>query len=131
VIDPATFNRPDVVAAVRNAFERYEAALLANDVAVLNDFFLRSDGTVRYGLAEENYGFESIAAYRRAAAAVNPERALQRTVISTFGEDLACVSAEFRDPSSPQLGRQTQTWVRTEQGWRIALAHVSLSTAGR
>jgi Protein of unknown function (DUF3225) len=131
VIDPATCNRAAVVAAVRSAFERYEAALVANDVAALNGFFLPSDDTVRYGLAEENYGFESIAAYRRAAAAVHPERRLRRTVISTFGEDLACVCAEFTDPSNAQLGRQTQTWVRTAQGWRIALAHVSLSTAAR
>ncbi len=120
-----------MISAVRAAFERYEAALLRNDVAALNDFFLHTHMAVRYGVAEENYGFDSIAAYRRAAAPVHPGRKLLRTVINSFGEDLACVSAEFSDPSSTQLGRQTQTWILTADGWRIAMAHVSLSTAAR
>ena len=127
--EPARCDLPAVISAVREAFERYEAALRRNDVVALNNFFLRAETTVRYGLAEENYGFESIAAYRRAAAPVHPQRKLLRTVISSFGEDLACVSAEFTDPSSALLGRQTQTWVLTADGWRIALAHVSRSSS--
>jgi hypothetical protein len=131
VLGEGAFNRTAVLAAVRASFERYEAALVRNDVAALNGFFLHSQTTVRYGIAEQNYGFEAIAAYRRAAAAVHPGRRVLRTVISSFGEDLACVCAEFSDPSSSQLGRQTQTWVLTAEGWRIAQAHVSLSIAGR
>lgn len=130
MIDQGTFNRAAVITAVRAAFERYEDALLRNDVTALNGFFLTSENTVRYGLAEQNYGIEAIAAYRHGAPAVHPQRTLLRTVINSFGEDLACVSAEFSDPASPLLGRQTQTWVRTSAGWRIALAHVSLSIAG-
>ena len=131
MIDRGSFNRAAVIAAVSAAFQDYEAALRRNDVAALNGFFLNSKDTVRYGLAEENYGFEAIAAYRRSAAPVNPQRTVLRTVISSVGDDLAWVSAEFSDPASPQPGRQTQTWVRTAEGWRIAQAHVSLSTAGR
>jgi uncharacterized protein (TIGR02246 family) len=118
-----------VIAEVRAVFERYEAALARNDVAVLNELFLPSATTVRYGIAEQQYGFEDIAAYRRAAAPVHPQRRLLRTVISAFGPDVACVSCEFSDPSTAHTGRQTQTWVRTVEGWRIAAAHVSLSNA--
>jgi hypothetical protein len=124
-------DRPEVLAEVRAAFERYEAALVRNDVEALNGLFLRSASSVRFGLAEQNYGFEAIAAYRRAAAPVDPARQLLRTVVQSFGDDVACVSCEFAAPSSPHLGRQTQVWVRTEEGWRIAAAHVSLTTAGR
>jgi uncharacterized protein (TIGR02246 family) len=114
---------------VRAVFERYEAALARNDVAVLNELFLPSPSTVRFGIAEQQYGFEAICAYRDAAAPVHPQRRLRHTVISAFGPDMACVSCEFSDPSTPHRGRQMQTWVRTDEGWRIAAAHVSLSTA--
>ena len=118
-----------MTAEVRAVFERYEAALASNDVAVLNELFLPSESTVRFGIAEQQYGFEAIAAYRRSAAPVHRQRRLLRTMISAFRLDLACVSCEFSDPSTPRTGRQMQTWVRTDQGWRIAAAHVSLSNA--
>jgi len=87
---------------VRAVFERYEAALARNDVAALNELFLPSANTVRFGIAEQQYGFEAIAAYRRAAAPVHPQRRLLRTVISAFGSDIACVSC-----NSPILRRRT------------------------
>jgi hypothetical protein len=131
VLGPLDFDQPAVLAEVRAAFERYEAALISNDVELLNNLFLQSDNAVRFGLAEQHYGIEAIAAYRRAAARIDPGRRLLRTVISSFGTNVACVACEFVDPSSSQLGRQSQTWVRTAAGWRIAAAHVSLSNAQR
>jgi hypothetical protein len=119
---------PDtVMREISAVFERYEAALRRHDVESLNGFFLCSADTVRFGLDEQNYGIEAIIAYRRAAQPVHPERQVVRSVVSCFGADVACVSAEFTDPSSVHVGRQTQTWVRTVEGWRIAVAHVSLA----
>jgi ketosteroid isomerase-like protein len=117
------------VREVRAAFEQYEAALVRHDVAALNDFFLNSVRAIRYGLAEQNYGIDAIAAYRANSLPVNTQRRLLRVEVASLSADVACVSAEFTDPATAALGRQTQTWVRTAQGWKIAVAHVSLSQA--
>jgi hypothetical protein len=114
------------VADVRREFERYEQALREHDVERLNDFFLASAQTVRFGIAEENYGIDAIRTYRRASAAVHPQRRLQHTVILALNDEVACVSTEFTDPVTVGVGRQSQTWVRTGEGWKIAMAHVSL-----
>jgi ketosteroid isomerase-like protein len=124
-------DRAAVLREVRAAFEQYEQALARHDVEALNGFFLSSAHAIRYGLAEQNYGIEAIAAYRAHSLPVHPERRLLRVEVATLGDDVACVSAEFTDPDSAGLGRQTQTWVRTGKGWKIAVAHVSLSQAGR
>ena len=51
--------------------------------------------------------------------------ALRNTVISTFGRDVATANTEFVPTGSDAVGRQSQTWIRTDEGWRIASAHVS------
>ena len=124
-------DRAAVLREVRAAFEQYEQALVRHDVEALNGFFLNSAHAVRYGLAEQDYGIEAIAAGRRAARPVPQGRRLLRVEVSAHGDDVAWVSAEFTDPASAALGRQTQTWVRTAAGWKIAVAHVSLSQAAR
>jgi len=126
MIGDAAINRAAVLAQVRAEFERYEQALRAHDVAALNEFFLARADTVRFGLSEHNYGIEAIRWFRSHTAPIAAGRALLRTVITSFGDDLACVAAEFLDPSAAAVGRQTQTWVRVSSGWRIAAAHVSL-----
>jgi hypothetical protein len=113
-------------AQVRRAFERYEAALRAHAVETLNEFFLTSPDTVRFGVREESYGAEAIAAYRRLGPAVHPQRQLRHTVVMVLSPDAACISTEFTDPNTVGIGRQSQTWVRTAHGWRIAMAHVSV-----
>jgi hypothetical protein len=118
-------NLAEVVDEVRAVFLAYEAALLANDVQRLNDFFWDSPSTVRYGIAEHNYGAADIRAYREQAVPVSPLRRLQRTIVTTCGRDTACVSSEFSVPASELIGRQTQTWVRFDTGWKIIAAHVS------
>ena len=110
---------------MRLEFERYERALRAHDVEALNGFFLDSPSTVRFGLAEEHYGFDAIAAFRRISPPVHPERTLRHTRVHALTADVACVSTQFSDPDSAQLGRQSQTWLRTATGWKIAMAHVS------
>jgi hypothetical protein len=119
-----------VVCEVRSAFERYEQALVRHDVEALNGFFLNSAHSVRYGIGEQHYGFAAIAAGRRSALPVHPQRRLLRTVVTSYGDDIACVSAEFTDPATAGVGRQTQTWVRTGEGWKIAVAHVSVAHDG-
>jgi ketosteroid isomerase-like protein len=125
VITDQDFDRPEIAAEVREVFERYEAALRDHDVAALNDFFLPRAMTVRYGLAEHNYGAEEIARYRRSASPIHPRRRILKVVIATFGPDVAVVSAEFASPDSSFIGRQSQTWIRVAEGWKIAAAHVS------
>jgi hypothetical protein len=126
MIGEEAINAPDVIAEVRAEFERYERALRAHDVPALNGFFLERADTVRFGVSEHNYGIEAIRWFRTHTAPIAPGRALLRTTISAYGRDLACVSAEFLDPTATGIGRQTQTWVRVAAGWRIVAAHVSV-----
>lgn len=118
-------NRPEVVAEVSAVFQRYEAALLANDVRALNEYFWSSRETVRFGLAEHGFGSQSIAAQRAQLVPVHPRRQLGKVVITVLGDDVASVAAEFTAPDSPRIGRQTQIWARFAEGWRIVCAHVS------
>lgn len=118
-------NIPEVVAEVTAAFERYERALNANDVKVLDETFWASPHTVRYGLAENLYGRDEILAFRKGREMKDVERRLLRAVITTFGQDFATANCEFERVHSGRRGRQSQTWVRTSHGWRVVSAHVS------
>jgi hypothetical protein len=123
-------NLPDVRAEVETAFARYEAALVTNDVATLQELFWRSELTIRYGIAEILYGSDEIAAFRAARVPVGLARRISRTVITTFGRDFATASTLFeRDTVPGKIGRQMQTWARLPDGWRIVAAHVSLIDA--
>lgn len=123
-------NLPDVRAEVEAAFARYEAALVSNDVATLQELFWRSELTIRYGIAEILYGSDEIAAFRAARLPVGLARRISRTVITTFGRDFATASTLFeRDTVPGRIGRQMQTWARLPEGWRIVAAHVSLIDA--
>lgn len=122
-----TVNLPEVVDEVRQAFERYERALNDNDVAVLDELFWRSPHTVRYGVAEQLYGYEAIAAFRASRDPQGLRRELTRVAITTFGHDFATAACEYRRVASGRTGRQMQTWVRFPEGWRVVAAHVSAS----
>lgn len=117
-------NNPETAAEVNAAFRRYEAALAANDVQVLNELFWDSPLTLRYGIAENLHGHAEISAYRTARSATPLTRALERTVITTYGRDMATANTMFR--RGGRLGRQSQTWARMPEGWRVVSAHVSL-----
>ena len=118
---------PEVVAEVREAFERYEQALVANDVAVLDATFREDARTIRYGAREILYGFAEIAAFRAARSPVGLMRTLSKTVITTYGRDFAMASTLFhRDTMPGKVGRQTQTWVRFPEGWQVVAGHVSV-----
>jgi hypothetical protein len=119
-------NDPLVVAEVAAEFERYETALLANDTATLDALFWNSPLTLRYGVGERLYGYDAIAAFRQTRTGGSPKRVLANTIITTFGHDFATANTEFHRTGEPRIGRQSQTWVRTANGWRIVSAHVSL-----
>ena len=121
-------NVPNVLAEVTAAFARYEEALVSNYVQVLDELFWNSPHTLRYGVTENLCGYEAIQAFRAQRPAQGLARALENTIITTYGNDFATANTEFRRHGSQKTGRQSQTWMRTPQGWRVVSAHVSLLT---
>jgi len=119
-------NRPDVLREVREVFARYEQALVGNDTEALDALFWHSDAVVRYGATENLVGIEAIRAFRAARSSVGLARTLDQTVITTYGSDFATAMTEFRRAGNERIGRQSQTWVRFAEGWRVVAAHVSL-----
>ena len=118
---------PDVLAEVTEQFERYEKALVNNDIAVLGELFRNDARTLRYGVGEILYGYEAISAFRAARSPIGLGRTTEKTVITTYGRDTAVASTLFyRDSLPGKVGRQMQTWVRFPEGWRIVAAHVSI-----
>ena len=118
---------PDVVSEVRAAFERYETALVGNDVDTLDALFRDDPRTIRYGGGENLYGYAAIAAFRQARSPAGLARTLAKTVITSDGRDVAVASTLFYRGSAPgKVGRQMQTWVRFGDGWRVVAAHVSV-----
>ena len=116
-------NDPKVVAEVTAAFQRYQDAILANDVTVLNELFWDNALTLRYGIGENLYGHAAIAGYRSTRNPAGLARAETKRVVTTYGQDYATTNIEFT--RSGRLGRQSQAWARMPEGWRIVAAHVS------
>jgi hypothetical protein len=118
---------PDVLAELTATFDAYEKALVTNDIETLNSLFWDSPATVRFGTrdVERQYGHAEIAAFRRRRGVVNAERTLQNRRITTFGRNFGVANTEYRTPGSDKVGRQSQTWMRTDKGWKIVGAHVS------
>jgi ketosteroid isomerase-like protein len=116
-------NRPDVVDEVAAAFTDYERALVENDVDRILSFFAAA--AIRYGIADQQDGIEEQARWRRAQPDLPPGRRLKDTTITAYGSDSAVVTTLFGYPGSDTLGRQSQTWIRLPEGWRIVHAHVS------
>lgn len=119
-------NLSDVHAEVSAVFARYEDALVNNHTGVLDELFWTSDLTMRYGVGENLIGIDAIRAFRAARPAAGLARTLSNTVITTYGRDFATAMTEFRREGGTKTGRQSQTWVRFAEGWRVAAAHISL-----
>jgi hypothetical protein len=118
---------PEVVAEVTREFERYERALVTNDVPLLDALFRDDLRTIRYGGSEILYGYDEIKSFRGARSPAGLARTLSRTVITTYGRDFATAATLFHRESAPgRVGRQLQTWVRFPEGWRVVAAHVSM-----
>jgi hypothetical protein len=123
-----TINDPEVHAELSALYPQYEKALVENDVPTLKRLFWVSPHAMRFGVSENLYGTDEIEAFRNARPAVGLSRRVTRTDVVTFGRDFGSVTLEFeRDtPKGLVRGRQSQTWVRMPEGWRIVAAHVSL-----
>jgi Protein of unknown function (DUF3225) len=119
-------NIPEVLEQLTLQSDRYESALVSNDVAVLDELFWDSPHTLRYGATENLYGYAEICAFRASRPSVGLQRTVLKTVITTYGHDTGTVNIEFQRLGSERTGRQSQTWIRTPQGWRVVAAHVSL-----
>jgi hypothetical protein len=116
-------NNPQALAEVTASFNRYQDAIIANDVPVLNELFWNNSLTLRYGTGENLYGHEAIAAYRSARNPAGLARKVTKSVVTCYGSDFATTNIEFT--RSGRHGRQSQTWARMPEGWRIVAAHVS------
>lgn len=120
-------NDPAVLAEVEAAFATYEKALTSNDVATLDMLFKDSPLTLRYGVAENLYGYGEIAAFRSARSPAGLMRTIERTVITSYGDSFATANTLFRrDSMAGKIGRQSQSWVKFPEGWRVVCAHVSV-----
>jgi hypothetical protein len=119
-------NSPKVLAEVTAAFDRYEHALVVNDVAMLDELFWNSPHTLRYGAGENLYGYKEIAEFRASRPNAGLNRTVLRTVITTYGDAMATANIEFQRVGGNKVGRQSQTWVKMPEGWRVVAAHVSL-----
>ena len=126
-----TINDPDVVAELSELYSQYENALVANDVETLISMFWSGDQVMRFGATENVYGPSDLAAFRRSRPTQNLARTIQRLHIVSFDRDFASITLEFEraTEAGPIRGRQSQVWVRLQEGWRIVQAHVSLLPA--
>lgn len=121
-------NDPEVVAELSALYQRYEDALVSNDVETLMAMFWAGPHVMRFGVTENLYGPEELAAFRKARPAANLARTVTRIDIVSFGRDFASITLEFERASANGIvrGRQSQVWVRLPEGWRIVQAHISL-----
>jgi hypothetical protein len=120
---------PETVAELKRLYPLYEAALVGNDVDTLTRMFWAAPQVMRFGVSENLYGIEELEAFRRGRSAVGLARTVTRLDVVAFGRDFGSITLEFeRSAADGEVirGRQSQTWVRMPEGWRIVAAHVSL-----
>jgi len=119
-------NDPETLAGLTAACDAYEAALMGNDLEAMDQLFWDSAFTLRYGVGENLYGIEAIREFRKARPGGSPQREVLRREITAFGTEMGISNLEFRREGSASIGRQSQTWLKTPEGWRVVAAHVSI-----
>jgi hypothetical protein len=128
VLTNMLINDPATLAELRELYPRYEEALVANDVETLMGMFWASPYVARFGPTETLYGISEIEAFRKGRSPANLARTVKRLEIVAFGKDFASITVAFERDVEGKLtrGRQSQTWARLPEGWRIVFAHVSI-----
>ena len=116
-------NHPQTLTELTRQFDRYQQAIIDNDIAVLNELFWNHTLTIRYGIGENLYGHAEIASYRGARDPKSVVRVVGKSVVTSYGRDAATTNIEFT--RARRNGRQSQAWIRMPEGWRIVAAHVS------
>ena len=123
--EPDCINAPDALAELSAAFDEYEDALIHNKVSMLDALFWSHPLTLRFGAKENLFGADQIKAFR----ASRPSAGLQREIIDrhivTFGSAAGVANITFKRTTEPRIGRQSQTWIKFAEGWRVVSAHVS------
>jgi len=114
------------------AFRAYEAALMADDVATLDELFAPGPDTLRADGEGVLVGSDRIAAFRSARGGA-PQRTLAEVHVRVVDEDAALIVAGTVLDRGGR-GLQTQLWQRSADtpghgGWRITAAHVSVPPA--
>ena len=116
-------NHPQTLTELTRQFNRYQQAIIDNEIAVLNELFCNNPHTIRYGTGENLYGHAEIAAFRGARDPRSVARVVGKTVVTSYGRDAGTTNVEFT--RGGRNGRQSQAWIRMPEGWRIVAAHVS------
>ena len=124
-----TIDDPVLLEEVTAAFHAYERALMADDIPAMDALFHDAPTTNRYGVGEVLYGIDEIRAFRKGRGG-SPQRRLGRVAITVYGASFATADAEFFREGSDRRGRQTQSWVKFEDGWKVVSAHVSIEGSG-
>jgi len=124
-----TIDDPVLLEEVTAAFQAYERALMADDIPAMDALFHDAPTTNRYGVGEVLYGIDEIRAFRKGRGG-SPQRRLGRVAITVYGASFATADAEFFREGSDRRGRQTQSWVKFADGWKVVSAHVSIEGSG-
>lgn len=108
---------------LRAAFDRYERAILANDVDVLDEMFAPGPQTLRGDGAGLLVGHEAISAFRGVRGGV-PPREIERIEYRPLADGVALLVSVSRYRGGG-TGLQTQLWQRIDGRWLITAAHVT------
>ncbi|MGY1915229.1 AtzH-like domain-containing protein [Blastococcus sp. SYSU DS0973] len=118
-----------VPSGLLEAFDAYEAALMADDVAALDQLFAPGPGTLRADADGVLVGHGEIAAFRRGRGGA-PGRTVVRVHVQVIDDDHALVLA-VTELARGGRGAQTQLWARSagvpeHGGWQVTAAHVAV-----
>ncbi|WP_296195374.1 AtzH-like domain-containing protein [uncultured Microbacterium sp.] len=120
---PATPAAPAIPAELRAAFDTYEAAILTNDLDVLDASFAPGAQTLRGDAAGLLVGHDAISAFRGVRGGV-PRRTIERIEYRPLGDGVALLVSISRYAGGG-TGLQTQVWELIDGRWLITAAHVT------
>jgi len=119
-------NIPEVVAEVRELFERYERALIDKNVEVLDATFWNSPYTIRWTPVEHGYGFDEIHAQRvRRPPGPGTKEKRHRLDIVTIGRD---GYVEIQDRAK-DLVKSGGEWISTVALENALMGHPAVAEA--